>query len=151
MYRKMIKFTDFDGNEREEPFYFNLTKAEVVKWEGMTKGGLKQLMENIVQTQDQAALIKIFEQIIDKSYGEKSPDGKYFRKNAQILEDFKSTAAYSVLFMELASNDESAAEFVNGIIPEDLLEAAREAKAEEERQSKAVKPATIASENSFVK
>jgi len=27
MLKKTIKYTDFDGNERTEDFYFNLTKA----------------------------------------------------------------------------------------------------------------------------
>lgn len=151
MFRKMIKYNDYDGNEREEPFYFNLNKAEVVKWEGMTSGGLKQLMEKIIQTKDRAALIKIFEEIIEKSYGEKSPDGKYFRKTPEILENFKSTEAYSVLFMELASDDEAASEFVNGILPEELLEAARQAEAEEANANGGEKKLQVYSGNGQVK
>ena len=158
MYKKMIKYTDYDGNEREEPFYFNLNKAEVVKWEGMTNGGLRKLMEKIIQTIDQAALITIFEDIIGKAYGEKSPDGKFFRKTPEILENFKSTEAYSNLFMELASSDEAASEFINSILPEELLEAARQAEAEEAEKAEggeaapAKKPLPIyESENGSIK
>ena len=134
MYEKIIKYSDFDGNEREETFYFNLTKAEVIKWEGSTLGGLKNTMDKIIQTKDQARLIALFDDIICRSYGEKSPDGKFFRKNDEILENFKSTQAYSNLFTELASDDKAASEFVNGIIPADLLEEARRAEEDERKK-----------------
>lgn len=126
MYKKVIKYTDYNGVEREEPFYFNLTKAELIKWEGSTVGGMRAMYDKIIQTQDQEALIALFETIIQRSYGEKSADGKRFMKSPEILANFTSTEAYSELFMELASNDVSAAEFMNGIMPADLLKAARD-------------------------
>lgn len=126
MFKKVIKYTDYNGVEREEPFYFNLNKAELIKWEGSTVGGMRAMYDKIIQTQDQEALISLFETIIQRSYGEKSADGKHFMKSPEILANFISTEAYSNLFMELASNDESAAEFMNGIMPADLLKAARE-------------------------
>lgn len=125
MLKKMIKYTDYNGVEREEPFYFNLNKAELIKWEGSTVGGMRAMYDKIIATQDQEALIALFETIIQRSYGEKSQDGKRFMKSPEILANFTSTEAYSNLFMELASNDESAAEFMNGIMPADLLEAAK--------------------------
>ena len=134
MYAKTIQFTDYDGNEREETFYFNLNKAEVIKWEGSTLGGLKNTMDKIIQTKDQSRLIALFDDIICRSYGEKSPDGKYFRKSEEILENFKSTQAYSNLFTELASNDQAASEFVNGMLPADLLEEARKIEEEEKKK-----------------
>lgn len=126
MLKKVIKYTDYNGVEREEPFYFNLTKAELIKWEGSTVGGMRAMYDKIIQTQDQEALISLFETIIQRAYGEKSPDGKHFMKSPEILANFTSTEAYSELFMELASNDEAAAEFMNGIMPADLLKAAKE-------------------------
>lgn len=130
MYKKVIKYTDYNGVEREEPFYFNLNKAELIRWEGSTVGGMREMYDKIIQTQDQEALIALFETIIQRSYGEKSPDGKRFMKSPEILANFTSTEAYSELFMELASNDVSAAEFMNGIMPAELLEAARKEQAD---------------------
>ena len=126
MLKKIIKYTDFNGVEREEPFYFNLTKAELIKWEGSTVGGMRAMYDKIIQTQDQEALISLFETIIQRAYGEKSADGRRFMKSPEILANFTSTEAYSELFMELASNDKSAADFMNGIMPADLLKAAQE-------------------------
>ena len=127
MYKKVIKYTDYNGVDREEPFYFNLNKAELVKWEGSTLGGMRSMYDKIIAAQDKEALISLFETIIQRSYGEKSPDGKRFMKSPEILANFTSTEAYSNLFMELASNDESASAFMEGIMPADLLEEARKA------------------------
>ena len=124
MYRKTIKYTDYNGQEREDTFYFNLNKAELVLWEGSTKGGMRALYEKIIETKDTETLIRLFADIICRSYGEKSVDGKNFRKSPEILENFKSTEAYSTLFMELATNDQAATEFLNGVMPSDLVEEA---------------------------
>lgn len=131
MYKKVIKYTDYNGVEREEPFYFNLNKAELVKWEGSTVGGMRSMYDKIIAAQDKEALISLFETIIQRSYGEKSPDGKKFMKSPEILADFVATEAYSNLFMELASNDESASAFMEGIMPADLLAEARKEAANE--------------------
>ena len=137
MYKKVIKYTDYNGVEREEPFYFNLNKAELVKWEGSTLGGMRAMYDKIIAAQDKEALISLFETIIQRAYGEKSPDGKRFMKSPEILANFTSTEAYSNLFMELASNDESASAFMEGIMPADLL-----AEAKKEGAQPALAPAT---------
>ena len=123
MYKKVIKYTDYNGVEREEPFYFNLNKAELVKWEGSTVGGMRAMYDKIIAAQDKEALISLFETIIQKAYGEKSADGKRFMKSPEILSNFIATEAYSNLFMELASDDKAASAFMEGIMPADLLEA----------------------------
>lgn len=125
MYKKVIKYTDYNGVEREEPFYFNLNKVELVKWEGSTVGGMRAMYDRIIAAQDKESLISLFETIIQRAYGEKSADGKHFMKSPEILAKFTSTEAYCNLFMELASNDEAASAFMEGIMPADLLEAAR--------------------------
>lgn len=137
MYKKVIKYTDYNGVDREETFYFNLNKAELVKWEGSTSGGMKALYDQIVQTEDKEALIGLFETIIQRSYGEKSVDGKRFMKSPEILANFISTEAYSNLFMELASDDKAATDFMNGIMPADLLAEAAKAKENGELQADA--------------
>lgn len=117
MITETIKFTDFDGEEREEKFMFNLTKAELVDMNLTTQGGLEKVLTNIIESKDTVKIIEWFKIIIDKSYGIKSPDGRKFMKSKEILEDFKSTEAYSNLYIELLTNTEKASEFINGIIP----------------------------------
>ena len=126
MIAKTIKYKDFNGTEREEKFFFNLTKAEVTEMELSTSGGLGESIKQIVAAQDTPQIIKIFKELILKAYGEKSLDGKRFKKldesGVPLSIAFSETEAYSNLFMELATNDVAAAEFVNGIMPADLNE-----------------------------
>jgi hypothetical protein len=120
MIKKTIKYTDFNGNERTEDFYFNLNKAEIMKMEMSITGGLAEMIQRIVQAQDTPAIIKIFEDLIQQSYGVKTPDGRGFVKRKEDLDSFIATEAYSELFMELATNAEAASEFVNGIVPANM-------------------------------
>ncbi len=120
MLKKTITYTDYNGNERTEDFYFNLTKAEIMEMEMSTTGGLAEMITRIVAAQDQPAIIKIFKDLVLKAYGEKSADGKRFVKSDEIAAGFSQTEAYSILFMELATDADAAAKFVNGIVPADM-------------------------------
>ena len=120
MIKKTMTYTDYNGVERTEDFYFNLTKAEVMKLEMSTKGGLAEMIKRVVAAQDTPAIIKIFEDLIKMSYGVKTLDGRGFTKKAEDLEAFITTEAYSNLFMELATDADAAAKFVNGIVPADM-------------------------------
>ena len=119
MLKKTITYTDYNGVERTEDFFFNLTKAEIMEMEMGTTGGMAEMIQRIVDAQDAPAIIKVFKELILKAYGEKSPDGKRFMKSEEISKGFESTEAYSILFMELASDADAAAAFVNGIVPVD--------------------------------
>lgn len=120
MLKKTIKYTDYDGNEREEDFYFNLSKAEVTEMELSKEGGMSEYIKKISAAQNAPELIKLFKEIITKSYGEKSLDGKRFIKNQELTEAFIQTEAYSELFVELASNADEAVKFINGIMPKNM-------------------------------
>lgn len=120
MLKKTITYTDYNGVERTEDHYFNLSKAEIMEMELSTTGGLTEMIQRIVAAKDAPAIVKIFKDLILKAYGEKSADGKRFIKSAEISEAFSQTEAYSQLFMELATDADAAAAFVNGIIPSDL-------------------------------
>lgn len=117
MFVKTITYEDFNGAERTEDFYFNLTNAEIMEMELGEAGGLTEMLDRIVKSKDAPAIVANFKKIILQAYGEKSPDGRRFIKSPELREEFAQTEAYSQLFMELASNDDSAAEFVNGIMP----------------------------------
>lgn len=128
MLKKTINFTDYNGVEREEAHYFNLSKAEIMEMEMSTVGGFAEMIEKILAAQDTPTLVKIFKDLILKSYGEKSPDGRQFMKidenGRPLANKFVQSEAYSVLFMELATDAEAAAEFVNGIVPADVAKKA---------------------------
>ena len=117
MLKKTITYADYNGVERTEDFYFNLSKAEVMEMEMTTTGGLAEQITKIIAAQDNPSIIKIFKNLVLKSYGEKSPDGKRFIKNDELRTAFSETEAYSNLFMELATNTDAATSFVNGIVP----------------------------------
>ena len=115
-----ITYTDYNGNERTENFSFNLNKAEIMRMEMSVKGGFAEMIQRVVDAQDQPAIIEIFEDLIRKSYGVKTPDGRGFVKNKQDLDAFVATEAYSELFMKLATDADEAAKFINGVIPANL-------------------------------
>lgn len=124
MLKKTITYTDYNQVERTEDFYFNLTKAEVMEMEMSTSGGMAEMIQRIIAAQDSPAIIKIFKELVLKAYGQKSPDGKRFIKSDEISTAFAQTEAYSNLFMELATDADAAAKFVNGIIPADVAQQA---------------------------
>lgn len=123
MLKKNIKYVDYDGNERSEDFYFNLNKAEVIELQLGTVGGLTKTLAKIVQEKDVSRIIEYFKTLILKAYGEKSADGRRFVKSQELRDAFEQTEAYSELFMELASNAQMAAEFVNGVLPKEAVDA----------------------------
>lgn len=120
MLKKTIKYTDYNGETREEDFYFNLSRAEVTEMELSKEGGMSEYIKKISAAQNAPELIKLFKEIITKSYGEKSLDGKRFIKNKELTEAFTQTEAYSELFVELASNADEAVKFINGIMPKNM-------------------------------
>lgn len=120
MLKRKMTYVDYNGNERTEDFYFNLSKAELTEMQLSEAGGLTEFIQRIIDTQDTKAIIELFKDLILKAYGEKSLDGKRFIKSKELSEGFAQTEAYSDLFMELATDSKAAAAFVNGIIPADL-------------------------------
>lgn len=117
MLKKTITYTDYDGVERTEDFYFNLSKAEIAEMELSTAGGLDKTINRIVAEQDGKRIIALFKDLVLKSYGKKSDDGRRFIKSQELRDEFSQTEAYSDLFMELATDADAAAAFVNGIVP----------------------------------
>jgi hypothetical protein len=121
--KKSISYTDFDGEEQVEDFYFNLTKAECLDLEmdHYNEGGLKEAMERIVAANDGKAIMSEMKKIVLMSYGVKSPDGKRFVKNQDLRDQFESSEAYSVLFMELVTQADAAVKFIAGVMPQDMI------------------------------
>lgn len=124
MISKTMTFTDYNGVERTETHYFHLTKAELMKMEMSTHGGYAEMIERIVQAKDAPAIMATFEELIHKSYGVKTPDGRGFVKRKEDLDAFVQTEAYSDLFMELLTDTDYAIKFFNGVMPADVAQQA---------------------------
>ena len=135
MLKKTIKYTDFNGVERTEDFYFNLTKAELMEMEMSTTGGLTEMVRRIINTQDTPSILKVFKKIILKSYGVKSDDGKRFIKTEEMAKEFEQTEAYSNLFMELLRDEKKAADFINGLLPVDIAKQVEEQRLQQNKQN----------------
>lgn len=117
MLKKTIKYEDYNGVEREEDFYFNLNKAEIFELQTTTEGGYAERIEKASKAQDMVAIMKLFKDIICRTVGKKSDDGRHFIKSKEISEEFEQSPAYDILFMELATNPNAAKEFMSAVIP----------------------------------
>lgn len=123
MVTKTVTYKDYNGLERTEDFRFNLTQAELLEMEFGTKGGFAAMIKKIIDAKDTPALIRIFKDLIVKAYGVKSDDGRRFMKSDALIEDFVQTEAYCQIYMELATNEEAAIAFVNGVVPSSVSKA----------------------------
>lgn len=117
MLKKTVTWVDFDGNERTEDFWFHFSKAECLEMKLSTVGGFDTYLQRIINAKDTPSLIKEFKDIVLKAYGKKSDDGRNFIKSDELRKDFQETEAYSIIFMELATDADAAQAFINGILP----------------------------------
>ena len=128
MIKKTVTYTDYNDVERTENFYFNLSEAEVMEMEMSTEGGMAESIQKIIDAKDTPSIIRVFKDLVLKAYGVKSDDGRRFMKTkpdgSRYADDFKETEAYSQIFMELATDADAAAKFVNGIVPAKLAQKA---------------------------
>lgn len=122
MIKKTVTCKDFNGKEYTEDYYFNLTEAEAIDMETSVSGGLTEHLKKLIETDNQPETMKFFRELVRKAYGVKSEDGRRFIKDEKIVTEFTQTNAYSEIYMELAINDVAAAEFVNGILPQNLAQ-----------------------------
>lgn len=124
MYTRTITYEDWNGVKRTEDFRFNFTKAELMEMQYEQEGGMREYLQKIIDSKNQKEIMKLFKDLVLKAYGEKSDDGKHFLKSDEIREKFAATPVYSQIFMELSTNADIAAEFVNGVMPADVAKAA---------------------------
>lgn len=120
MLKRTIKYEDFDGNEQEEVFYFNISKPELIEMEVEHPLGFTNWMEEVMRAKDNKVLMEQFKKIILMSYGEKSPDGRQFVKNDELRAKFENSAAYIALFTEFIMEKDALADFTIGILPRDM-------------------------------
>lgn len=120
MIKKTIHYTDYDGTERTEDFYFNLSMAELMQMQMSVEGGMRGYIQRIMAANDQTALMKLFKDVLMTTYGKKSDDGRQFIKNDTICAEFEASPAFSEIYMELMSDAQKAADFINGLMPANL-------------------------------
>lgn len=130
MLKREITYEDFDGNQVTDIYYFNLNRTELVELEVGYEGGLQAALQRIIESKDNKQIISEFKKIILMAYGVKSEDGKRFIKSEKLREEFTQTAAFDALFMDLATNENAGANFINGILPKDLVKDANQAELE---------------------
>ena len=117
MFKHNIKYTDYNGTERNEVFYFNLSKAELMEMELSTQAGVDEMIRMMIATNDNAKIVQTFKDLILKSYGIKSEDGKRFIKSQELREQFEQSEAYSEFFMAMIANEDNLqTKFINGVI-----------------------------------
>lgn len=116
MYKKVIKYEDFNGVQREETFYFNLSKAELMEMELSTTAGVEEMIRMLIATKDNAKIVEVYKNLILKAYGIKSEDGTRFIKTQELRDAFEQSNAYSEFFIELMSNSEAQTAFINGVV-----------------------------------
>lgn len=124
MFKDKVTYTDYNGVEREEEFFFNLNEAELFEMQNSVRGGLTEKVKKIMETKNTPEIIKLFKEIMQMSYGVKSDDGRRFIKNKEVLEEFTQTEAYSKIYMKLATDSDYAAKFINEIIPKEISDRA---------------------------
>lgn len=127
MLKKTITYTDYNDVERTEDFYFNLSEAELMEMELTVEGGMFEKLQRIIKSKNGPEIVKFFKEMVLKAYGVKSDDGRRFIKSDELSQAFSQTEAYSQLYMEFATNDKAAAEFVNGIMPKKVQEKSKAA------------------------
>lgn len=127
MYKITETFPDFNGDTRTEDFYFNFMESELTHMQFKTKGGLAGTINKIIATKDTPGLIDIFEELLQKSYGEKTADGRGFHKSPELLQSFMETEAYSQIYMRLATDNKAAQDFINNVVPKKMQDAAKQA------------------------
>lgn len=120
MFKKTIEYIDYNGEKRKEDFFFNLNKTELLEMQMSQDGGLHEYLMRIIEANDTPQIVEMFKKIILLAYGEKSADGRHFMKSDEIRKQFECTEAFSELFMELATDSNVAAEFINNLLPADV-------------------------------
>lgn len=118
MLKQTITYEDFDGEQCEETLYFNLTQTEIVQWQASLDGNLVKHFSEVMTTGNHGLIMEAFKDLLKRTYGVRSADGKRFIKTKALAEEFEQTAAYDAFFMQLVSGGaEAAANFINGIMP----------------------------------
>lgn len=122
MYKKTVKYTNFNGEEKTKDVYFHLSKPELMEMEIATSGSMSDRIKSALASKNDESLFMMFKEFLFKAYGVKSTDGEQFEKSEELSRKFEQSPVYDALYMELCTNTDAAIEFFTGIIPKDLAD-----------------------------
>lgn len=111
MFKHNIEYTDFNGVERKEEFYFHLSSPEVIRLEAEIGKPLADYTKELTDNMDLKTLLNFLEKMILSSYGKKTSDGKSFHKSDELRKEFEHSQAYAELFEQLLTKPELARKF----------------------------------------
>lgn len=120
MTSKTVTYKDWNGMDRTETFYFHFSQAELMEMEISQEGGFSERVKKIAAANNLPDMLKIWKNFVLDAYGIKSEDGRRFMKNEEIRQSFVECPAYSIIFMELATNTDAASNFINTVVPADM-------------------------------
>jgi hypothetical protein len=118
MFKKTIKFTNFNDEDVEKDFYFHMSKAELV--EMAANGEMQARLTKIMNSNDNQEILREFTEIIRKAVGIRSEDGERFIKSDEARSQLFDSAAFDELIIELMTGSTAAADFVKQLIPEKM-------------------------------
>ena len=142
MLKKTIKYVDYNGTERTDNLYFHISKTSVLTASNDTYNEIMKIAEHLqnrakvlegldaqtineenpfdpnnrVLAESIRMIAQLIDRLVDLSYGKRSDDGTKFIKNAQVLEDFKSSLAYEAFVEQMVSNPDEMIEFINQLV-----------------------------------
>lgn len=116
MFKYTCKYVDFNGVEREEDNYFNLSNAELIEAQ-LTRNGYAEMLQRISKAVDGPAIMREFKNLVLSSYGIKSDDGRKFMKSEELKNEFFCSRCYDELFQKMIGDENFAAEFVKHVLP----------------------------------
>ena len=134
MLKQRIKYEDYNGVEREEDFYFNFTKLELMETD-LSWGGFEAVVEELTQTEDAQKAYGLFKELVLASHGVKSDDGKRFVKGPEVRKAFEESPACSELIISFLQNPELSISFVQGVLPKQLVDEVNAAKGQDPGQT----------------
>lgn len=128
MFITKIKYEDFNGNQCEEEACFYLNEAEITSLKMFSdtedlESVQKRIINGETKHEDMLKMMDAIKELILKSYGIKSEDGKHFRKSEEISKDFEQSAAFPALFMDIYNDatGNKVQNFIKGVMPKSLL------------------------------
>lgn len=121
MITREITYTDYNGDEQTEKYYFDLTIPEMLELSFSSAGDIQSTLERLSNSRKVGEIFNIIQTLIFKSVGVKSDDGKRFVKNEEVLNDFKQSRGYEAFLMKMMQDTKYASKFIEQLIPQDRI------------------------------
>lgn len=122
MITREVTYTDYNGDEQTEKYYFDLTVPEMLELSFSSAGDIQSTLERLSNSRKVGEIFNIIQTLIFKSVGVKSDDGKRFVKNEEVLNDFKQSRGYESFLMKMMQDTDYASKFIEQLIPQDRIQ-----------------------------